>query len=370
VTPFAFSGAAPDHQVNDAGGTRMIAKHGRRLALAALLMTSGGAVQAAELVPVTIGVVPSVPAAATWIAVEKGYFREAGIEPQLEKIQSVSTAMALLASERMQVIEGGLAAGYWNALNQGLPVIAALERGTGPLYHDLLVRPDLKDKIKTAQDLKGRTVAVVAPGSSAIYQMGKFLETGGLTLRDIEVKYIPYSQMGLAFTNKAIEAALSDPPFNEVQVSEGLAVRWVDPEDYIKPSPVSFIGYLANTDWIGRNPDLARRFFLALVRGGRDYCQAYHHGPNRQEVEDIMWKYKAVNDRALIHTMPWQARNPNGRFNIASVEDLQAWFLKEKLITRTFPTSRLIDSSYADYAASQLPPFEVVNKDSKLAGCR
>src|SRR5690349_14405376 len=99
---------------------------------------------AQSLTPVTIGVVPSIPAGATWIAIEKGYFREAGIEVTLEKIESAAPAMAMLAAGRLQVVEGGLAAGYWNALQQGLPVIMALERGSSPLYHDVLIRPDLK----------------------------------------------------------------------------------------------------------------------------------------------------------------------------------------------------------------------------------
>lgn len=338
--------------------------------LAGLVLAIPAQAQTPPLVTVTIGVVPSVPAGATWIAVEKGYFRDAGIEVQLEKIESAAPAMALLAANRLQVVEGGLAAGYWNGLTQGLPVIMALERGSSPLYHDVLVRPDLVDKIKTIADLKGRTVGLVAPGSSVLYEMGKTLETAGLTIKDIEIKFIPFPQMGVALANKAIDVAHEVPPFGEVIASEKLGVRWIDPDDYVKPQPISFIAYMANTDWIAKNGELARKFFLALVRGGRDYCQAYHGGPNRQEVEDIMWKYRAVNDRALLHTMPWQARDPNGRFNVASVLDVQDWFFKENLITQKFPAGRLIDNSYADDAARQLPPFEVINKGSKLAGCR
>ena len=319
---------------------------------------------------VNIGIVPSVPAAATWIAVEKGYFREAGIELQMEKIESVSPAMAMLASNRLQVIEGGLGAGYWNGLQQGLPVIMALERGSSPLYHELLVRHELKDKLKTIGDLKGHSVALVAPGSSAIYEMGKVLEANGLSLKDVEVKYIPFPQMGVALKNGAVDVALEVPPFGTVVAAQDLGVPWMDPERFIEPKPISFISYLANTDWIRQNPDLARKFFLALVRGGRDYCQAYHHGPNRQEVEDIMWKYRAVRDRELLHTMPWQARDPNGRFNVASILDLQDWFYKEKMITERFPAERLIDTSYAEDAARRLPPFEVINKSSTLGGCR
>ncbi len=339
------------------------------LIVAAVVLAASSAA-AQTLATVTIGVVPSVPAGATWIAVEKGYFREGGIEVQLEKIESAAPAMAYLASNRLQVVEGGLAAGYWNALSQGLPIIMALERGSSPLYHDLLVRPDLAGQFKTVADLKGRTVALVAPGSSVLYEMGKTLETAGLTIKDVEVKYIPFPQMGVALANKAVDAALEVPPFGEVIVTQKLGVRWLDTDDYIKPQPISFIAYLANTDWIAKNPELARKFFVALVRGGRDYCQAYHHGPNRQEVEDIMWKYRAVNDREMIHTMAWQARDPNGRFNVASVLDVQDWFAKENMIKEKFPAARLIDTSYSDYAAKQLPPFEVINKDSTLKGCR
>ena len=50
--------------------------------------------------------------------------------------------------------------------------------------------------------------------------------------------------------------------------------------------------------------------------------------------------------------------------------DVQDWFFKEGLIKQKFPAERLIDTSYADYAAQQLPPFQVINTSSKLAGCR
>jgi NitT/TauT family transport system substrate-binding protein len=342
-----------------------------RWVITAMLVALAAAAAAAEApVKLTIGVVPSIPAGATYIAVEKGYFREAGVDVELEQVESAASAIALLASNRMQVVEGGIAATYWNALAQGLPVIMALERGSSPLYHDVLIRAEDKEKFKRPRDLKTHPIAIVAPGSSAVYEVGKFLESDGISLGDVDVKYIPFPQMGIALMNKAVDAAFEVPPFGEILAAQGQGVKWLDPEDYISPKPTSFVGYLANTDWAAQNPALAHRVFLALVRGGRDYCQAYHHGPNRAEVEDILWKYKAAGDRALIHTMSWQARDPNGRFNLASVADLQDWFFKAGLISQQFPLTRLIDASYADDAAEQLPPFVVINKDSELSGCR
>jgi len=332
------------------------------------LMASAAAAFAEE--NITIGVVPSVPAGATYIAVEKGYFREAGITVELIKIESSATSMALLASNRMQVVEGGVAPNYWNALTQGLPVVMALERASSPLYHDALIRKDLVGKIKTPADLKGRPVAEVAPGSSAHYEIGKVLESAGLTLKDIDLKYIPFQQMGLALANGAVDVAFEVPPFGEMVVAAGQGVKWIDPEDYIKVLPSSFVAYFANTDWIKQNPELAKKFFLALVKGGRDFCQAYHHGPNRAEVVDIMMKYKVAASAEQLDHMAWQARNPNGRFNVASLEDLQDFFLKEGMIKEKFPPGRLVDTDYAAYAEKQLPPFDLINKASPLKGCR
>jgi NitT/TauT family transport system substrate-binding protein len=319
---------------------------------------------------VVVAEVPSVPAAALYLAIEKGYFKQAGVEVDLQNIQSSSTAMALLASNRMQVVGGGVAPNYWNALASGLPIILALERASSPLYHDVLIRKDLVGKLKTPADLKGRPIAEVSPGSSALYEVGQVLASAGLTLKDIDIKYIPFTQMGTALANGAVDAAFEVPPFGAIVAARGEGVKWIDPENYIKVLPTSFVGYFANTDWIKANPEVAKKFFLALVKGGRDFCQAYHHGPNRAEVVDIMFKYKVGTDREQLDQMDWQARSPNGRFNIPSVLDLQDWFFKEGIVKQKFPAERLIDTQYAEYAEKTLPPFKVINEADQLKGCR
>jgi NitT/TauT family transport system substrate-binding protein len=331
----------------------------------------GAAAAAAEApVAVTVGAVPSIPAAATYIAIEKGYFRDAGIEVRIENIDSASQAVAVLATNRMQVVEGAFPVGYFNALAKELPVVLALERGSSPLYHNFLVRTDLKDAIKSVADLKGRMVAIVAPGSIIVYETGKVLESAGLTLHDVTVKYIPFTQMAVAFANKAIDAAIMVPPFGDAVVEQGLAVRWLDPDDVIRPQPMAILVYMINTDWAAKNRDLARAYFVAVLRGAREYCQAYHDGPNRAEVVEIMMKHGAVSDRALLDKMPWPARDPDGRFSVDSLVDLQDWFYKEGLATAKFPASRLVDASYAEYAREKLGPFELVNKESRRVGCR
>ncbi len=321
--------------------------------------------------PVTIALVPSVPSGATFIAADKGYFSAAGLDVKIERIDSLSKAVAFVATNQVQVAQGGINAGYFNGVAQGLPIIMALESGSTPLYHKILLRPELKDRIKTVADLKGRKVGISAPGSTSVYEIGMVLASAGLRIKDIDLKYLAFPQMGAALANGALDAALEVAPFTDIAIEQKIAVPWIDPEEgYIKQLPLTNVAYIANVEWIKQSPDVAKRLFVALAHAGRDYCRAYHHGPNRAEVVDIMMKNKIVADRDLLDKMDWQARSPNGEFSLDSVESVQTFFKQEAMIENTAPRERLVDASFAQAAAKELGRFELINKSSKLVGCR
>jgi NitT/TauT family transport system substrate-binding protein len=336
--------------------------------IGALAVGAAPRVSAAD--KVVIGSVPGIAAAGTYIAADKGYFKDAGIDVEIADLASAADAMAALATNQFQVVEGGYSAGYWNALAKNFPIITAFERGMRPTNHKIVVPPAMAGKIKTVADLKGHSLAVNAPGSLTIYEAGKMLEVAGLTIKDVDVKYMPFPQMLVAFRNGAVDAAEDIPPFVNIGQEQGLMTAIASIDDTLKPYPIVSIAYQINTDWAAKNKDAARKFFVAIARGTRDYCQAYHHGPNRDEIEDIMIKHKVMTDRALLDRIPWQGRDPNGRMDAGTVLDIQDWFFKEGMITQKFPAERLIDNEYADYVAKALPPFEVINKNDPLPACR
>ena len=328
------------------------------------------AAAAEALTHVVIAAVPTIASGSTYIADSKGYFKDLGIDAEIEKIESVSTAMPLLASGKVQVAQGGLAAAFWNGVAQNMPVIMAFEGGSTPLNHHILVGNSVKEKFKTPADLKGRTVALNAPGSIIGYDLYKVLGSAGLTFKDVDIKYIAFPQMGVALQNGAVDAAVDVPPFGDLVIEKGLGVNWIDTDNYLKPEPVTVVHYVINTDWAKANSDLAHRLFVAVARGTRDYCEAYHHGANRGEVVDIMMKHGVAGDHETLDKFPWQARDPNGRFNMASLLDVQDWYLKEGYIKNKLPPEKLVDPSYAEEAAKKLGPFTLANKADKLAGCR
>jgi NitT/TauT family transport system substrate-binding protein len=320
---------------------------------------------------ITIALVPNVPSGSTFIAAEKGYFRDAGLDVKIERIDSLSKAVAFVATNQVQVGQGGISAGYFTAVAEGLPIIMTLESGSTPFYHRIILRPEMQDKIKTVADLKGRKVGISSPGSTSVYEIGMVLAAAGLRIKDVDLKYLPFTQMGAALANGSLDAALAVAPFSDSAIEQKIAAPWIDPEEgYIERLPLNNVAYIANTEWIKQSPDAARRLFVALAHAGRDYCQAYHHGPNRAEVVDIMVRNKIVADRDLIDKMDWPARSPNGELDLDSMDSVQTFFKQEAIIDKTGPRERLIDASFAQAAAKELGSFELFNTSSKLSGCR
>jgi NitT/TauT family transport system substrate-binding protein len=239
---------------------------------------------------VVVGDNPSLSGAPLYVALEKGYYREAGIDVQLEMSGTSSDMAVLLATNRLQVIGGALSAGFFNSLSKGLPIGLLMARATSPYFHYLMIRPDLKAKLREPADLKGRTVAVAARGAILVYELAKILEAGGLSLGDIELKYIPFGQMATALTTGAVDAALMISPLQDQVEAKGIGVKWINADSKIKAQPVLVSVWQMNTDWMRQNEDAARKFVRATLRGVRDYCNAYHRGPNRDAHSDEVFR--------------------------------------------------------------------------------
>ncbi len=341
----------------------------RRMSLAAALIVAASGALAQETV-VHVGIAKALATAATEIAIEKGYFKDAGIRVETSELDSAANAMAILAQGQFDLVEGGISVGFFNAIERGLPVGIVADRVSTPLNHKLLIRSDLKDVIKSPADLKGKTIASNGPGSVTTYEVGKILASSGLRIEDVNIKILSFVQMGVALTNKALDAALVIPPWGMQYVEQGVATILADPDDYADPKPLTIAVNLINTDWAAKHADLLRKYFVAYQHAVRDYCQAYHGGKNRNEVIDILVRTGMESRRDVIERFPWPARNISGHVNMPSILDMQKYYIAEKLATRAFSPERLFDPQFVDYADQQLGPFEVENKASTLAGCR
>jgi NitT/TauT family transport system substrate-binding protein len=322
----------------------------------------------AETPKIVVGNNPSISAAPLYIAQDKGYYRDEGIEVQFESGTSGDMAI-LLATNRIQVTGGAISVGFFNSLSQSLPIQILMSRANSPFQHYIMVRPELKHVIKSPADLKGRTVASVSRGAINIYELAKVLGSVDLTLNDIQLKYVPFNQMGIALTTGAADAALMISPMQEAVEAKGLGVKWLNTADFITVQPVMISVWLINSDWLRDNPEPARKFVRATLRGVRDYCNAFHRGPNRAEVTAILAKYSDVKDPVLLDRIDWGATDVSGRVFIDSLMDIQAVYAREKLAPDPVPSQRLAPPPWLAEVANGLGPFQLANDDGR-PGCR
>jgi NitT/TauT family transport system substrate-binding protein len=342
----------------------------RSFVAATLGLAAAVGIASAQETTVRIGMARSVSNGAELIAIEKGYFKQAGIKVEIEDIDTSANTLALLAQNRLQIVAGGISAGYFNALEKDLPVTIIADRVSTPIGHSLMIRPDLKDQVRTLAQLKGKIVASNGAGSVSTYEVGKMLETAGLQIADVDVKIFPFTQMAVAFTNKAIDAAIVIPPFVSQFLEGGYALGFAEPDMLVKPTPMTIAVIMTNTDWAKANPDLLQRYYTAYLRGVRDYCDAYHGAPIKNEIIDLLIRHGSERRPELLHKYPWPARSPDGRINTASMLDMQEWFAKNGYSRAKFPATRLVDARYAEAAVQKLGPYVPAKPDSKLEGCR
>ena len=341
----------------------------RTALLVAPLALAAAAASAQALEPVHVAIVPSTATGGLYIAKEKGYFASLGLDVELENATSASQMQAMLATNRIQVLGGAVTVGLINGIASGLPAKIYYTLSQNPSGHVILLRPDLAATVKTAADLKGRSLALNGRGTTDDYQAEEFLATGGLGFHDVEIKIIPLPDMAAALENKAIDAAMMFPPLSTVAMQKKIGLRWAEPEDHLRVQPLLIAAGQFNTDWAKSKEKAARAFLEGIIKGTREYCEAYHGGPNRAEVVKILAKYTTVHDPELIERMEWGSSDPEGRIPTDSVMAFQKLELAEKQVEKPVPIEQLVETGWIRAAAEKLGPFTLAHDDGK-PGCR
>ncbi|HXF87021.1 MAG TPA: ABC transporter substrate-binding protein [Xanthobacteraceae bacterium] len=318
---------------------------------------------------VRVAATRSIANAPELMALRNGYFKEHGLRVVWEIAPTSADAITKVAQGKFQVAAADVSAHYFRALEKELPITIVGDRVSSPVSHILMLRRDLKGKVKTLRGLKGRVVATDARGSLASYVIGKILAKDGLTVADVDLVPLSFVHMSEAFIGKAIDAGLLVPPFVYQFEEQKLAVPFASADVLIEPQPITAAAIMVNTEWARTNPLVAQNYIHAWLRGVRDYCQGYHGGAVRNQIVEELLK-SGTERPEILHKYPWPARSADGRVNIASLLDIQAWFVGNGLVKVEFPAERLADMSFVEAALQKLGPFELINSASRLPGCR
>jgi NitT/TauT family transport system substrate-binding protein len=305
---------------------------------------------------VKVGAYASISDAPLYIGVDKGYFKEQGLNVEIVEINSGATMMTQLASGDMDASGGSPGAGVYNAVRQGIPFKIVADKGSslpGHGYFALVVRKDLAAKIKTPADLRDRVLAVTGykNGASSEVTVGKLLASGGV--KESEVRQINMSFGDIAAglgTGKVDVGVLIEPLVTQV-VSKDIATLWKRVDDIY---PNQQYGALMYGPGIIKRPDVANRFMVAYLKAARFYNDALEGRASREELVGILTRNTSVKDPALYKTMVFPGIHPDGKLNTAGMAEDVAWWVAAGRMKTKVDLADIVDSSYAERAVKQL----------------
>lgn len=332
----------------------------RTLTFALFLLASlfSATTLAADLLKVPVGISPVMSSAAMFIAKQRGYFREEGIEVVINPFKASGAKMVpFLATGQLFVAGGNVNAGMYNAIAQDIPIKIVSDKGTvtpGHGYLALIVRKDHVDsgRYKNLKDLKGMTLAVTAKGVSQQIVIEKYLQKAGLTANDIKLVTLAYSDMNIALANKSIDATVQIEPFVAAAVKNDFAVR-VAGDDEVYPNQQSAVIYYSPV-FIKQYSEQAQGFMNAYVRGLRDYNDAFEKGDGKQAIIKILTQSTRIKDASIYQAVVPVGLSPDGLVNTQSLKADAQWYFKHGYLKAAPDIDTIVDLSFAHKAVKKL----------------
>ena len=321
-------------------------KRATGLVAAALLLAVGAA--AAEPRPVKLGALKLTSSAVLFLGVEKGYFREFDVVPELVFFEAAQPIAVALASGDIEVGATGLTAGLFNVVAGGVKLWIVADKGREWPDHtltSLVVRKDLYDAgVRSVRELKGKKVGVTQIGSTFHFIVGNLLEKEGMKLDDVEI--VPLQALGAladALAARRIDALLTAEPFVSRIEAAGTGVTIARTGDSL-PYQTAAVFYSSR---FAKDRARAVAFMKGYVRSSRHYFDAVlkkKEGPEYDEVVAITARYTGARPELIRKGFPYQDRD--GRLLQGDVGRQAAWWHKHKLIKAPLAEKDVVDESF------------------------
>jgi NitT/TauT family transport system substrate-binding protein len=307
-------------------------------------------------VTLKVGAIGAVSDAGIFIAQEKGYFADEGLDVEIVGFKAAPQILPTIATGEVQVSGSAVTPALFNAFARGIVMKLVADKGQvaqGFGFAAIVIRSDLAGTVRDFKDLKGRKFAVMGKGVSSTTQLGKALELGGIEPNEVELIELGLPEMVAALGNKAIDGATLLEPFITFATARNVGVRWKGMEDFLPFTGQNGV-IIYSQKFAQEQPEAGKRWMAAYLKGTRAYLQSVTDGTDRDGINAILAKHTAVKDLALLAKMAPTGFDPNGRMEIKSLEADQDWFLKLGLQQGRADLGKVIDYQYVDYAVARL----------------
>ena len=293
--------------------------------------------------------------AASFVALERGYFVEEGLDVEFRFFEAAQPMAVAIASGDADYAVTAISGGLISLAEKGAAKVigGALIEEQGIDGQKVMASNAAYDAGLTSPSmLDGKSFAVTQPGSSFHYMGSKISSAEGAT-----VSFKPLQKVGAiigAMKSGQVDAWTIVPHIAKPMAASGAMKIIGNVSDYLPGYQVTTV--FTSAENAANERAKTESFLRAFSKGAADFNAALVDKTAGAEADEEMVKliHKYVyTDRPFDKAAPSIRNgamriNANASLNMASVNDQLDWFKSEGLVKETITTETVVDTSYVE----------------------
>jgi len=221
---------------------------------------------------------------------EVGFYKKNGLDVELVYIGSTTVGIAAIVAQDIQ-IGNAAGSGVANANVRGAETVS-VGCPINVLAYELVVL----DSIKTAEDLKGKSIGISRFGSVSDVAARELLKGLGLRpMEDVKILQVGGASERAAGFSRGVIAGFPSPPGNVHLIPGGLPHRVLaDMADLKKPYPLPFICAVTTKSYLAKNRSIVKRVMMSLIES------SHYFKTNKAGTQKIVVKYLRAANKAYL----------------------------------------------------------------------
>lgn len=298
---------------------------------------------------ITFGVETSILPSAVWVAENKGYFPEEGLDVRIKEFGSGRTALTTMLNEgNLDMVTVAQTPVMFNSFDRNDYVIMA-----AMVYSDndvkILARQD--KGIKSPSDLKGKIVGITK-GSTGHFFLGLFLTHSDFMLSEIKTIDLEASELPQALVDGRVDAISTwEPHIWNAKKLLGENAVLLQPKGGAKIFREDFY-FVPNRNFMENNPETLKRFLKAIEKA-EEFIQK-----NKEEAINIVSQRLKIDKKLVLSVWDdFEFQLILDQTILITLEDEARWAIDNNLVDAT-EVPNYLDYIYID-ALEEVKPEAV-----------
>jgi len=224
------------------------------------------------------------------VANDAGFYKKHGLDAELVYIGSTTVTVTAIMAQDIQV-GNAAGSGVANAAVRGADVVSV-----GCMINVLAYELVVLDSVKSAEDLKGKSIGISRFGSASDVAARELLKGLGLKpMEDVKILQVGGASERAAGFSRGVIAGFPSPPGNVYLIPGGLRHRILaNMADLEKPYPLPFICAVTTKSYLAKKRDTVKRVLMALIEA------AHYFKTNKEGAQKIVAKYLRGANQAYL----------------------------------------------------------------------